>query len=117
MAKAVQLNPRAKKQLEKLGYTVEKVEYWNSFAFRRIDFLGVGDLIALKEGEALIVQVTSRANISSRRNKALASDKLKLWLTVAGCDFIIMGFDKKENGRWRSKTVDINNNLLEQFGE
>ena len=80
---------------------MERVEHFNFFTKRKIDLLGVGDLLALNGKEMLFVQVTSRANVSTRRHKADESDKLKLWLKAGG-KFLILGLDKiADNNRWR----------------
>lgn len=93
------LSVLSKEYLEKKGYTVEKVEHYNTFSHRRIDLLGVGDLLALNGKEILLVQVTSRANLSARQKKGRESEKLALWV-MAGAKFILHGWDKHE-GRWR----------------
>lgn len=91
----------SKKYLEKLGYTVERVEHFNFYSKRRIDLLGVGDLLALNGKELLLVQVTSRENISHRRTKIRDSRKLKLWISAGG-KMVIHGWDKPQH-RWRLK--------------
>lgn len=95
----------SKKYLEKKGYTVERVEYWNSFTHHRVDFLGVADLIALDGTRLLLVQVTSRNSMSTRRNKSLKSEKLKLWLSAGG-EILFHGWDKPAH-RYRLKITDI----------
>ena len=82
----------SKKYLEDKGYTVEKTEYFNFFSKRRMDLLGIGDLLALNGKEILLVQVTSRDNLSTRRRKARENEKLKLWLKAGG-NFILHGWD------------------------
>ena len=42
------------KKLREEGYiTIQVVEYWNSFARRRIDLFGFIDILAIKNGEVL----------------------------------------------------------------
>jgi hypothetical protein len=103
MKKPTALTPKSKKLLEERGYIVERVEYWNHFVNRRIDFLGVADLVALNGQEILLVQVTSSANASSHRKKILQSEKLKLWLKAGGK--MAMHLWKKKNNRWQVKEV------------
>lgn len=98
---ATSLTVLSKRELEKEGYVVERVEHFNFFTKRRVDLLGVGDLLALKKGETLLVQVTSRANLSTRRKKCKESDKLVLWLSAKN-GFILHGWDKYKN-KWRLK--------------
>ena len=49
---------RSRKQLEGIGYHVEKVEYFNAFSHRMKDLWGFIDLLAIKKGEVLAVQTT-----------------------------------------------------------
>jgi len=102
---SVSLTALSKRYLERAGYTVERVEYFNYFTKRRIDLLGVADLLALNGKELLLVQVTSRGNLSSRRRKCLDSDKLKLWLQAGG-SIIFHGWDKPAS-RWRIKIEEL----------
>jgi len=104
------LSVLSKKYLEEKGYVVEKTEHFNFYARKRFDLLGVGDLIALNGKEILLIQVTSKANLSARLEKAKKSQKLKLWM-LAGGKFILMGWYKNAN-KWRVKTIDINKNII-----
>lgn len=89
--------------LEKQGYVVERVEYFNFYTKHRVDLLGIADLLALNGKELLLVQVTSRDHLSTRRIKAETSDKLKLWLQAGG-KFSLHGWDKPKY-RWRIKII------------
>ena len=99
MKSKTSLSVLSKKYLEGKGYVVEKVEHFNFFAKIRMDLLGVGDLLALDGKELLLVQVTSRAHLAERAEKAKNCEKLKLWLSAGG-KFILHGWDKVKN-RWR----------------
>ena len=92
MAKS-NLTPLSRKYLEKLGYYVEKVEYFEFYTKRMHDLLGVADLLALNGKEILLVQVTNRDHLAERRKKCLESDKLKLWLSAGG-KLVLHGWDK-----------------------
>lgn len=71
--------------LRELGYTVQKVEQWNSFAKIRIDLFGFGDILAIREGsKPLIVQTCSATDGARRRDKILANSTARLWLQVGG---------------------------------
>ena len=91
------------RHLERAGYTVERVEHYNWYTKRRVDLLGVGDLLALNGKELLMVQVTSRSNLSHRQRKAEKSDKLKLWISAGG-KLVFHGWDKPKF-RWRLKEI------------
>lgn len=89
------------------GYAlVVKGEHWNSFARIRQDFAGILDLIAFRKGETLGVQVTSRSNMSSRRNK-IADHENTPHLRDAGWSLAIHGWDKGPDNRWRVKVEDV----------
>ena len=95
----------SKHYLEKKGYVVERVEYFNFYTKHRVDLLGVADLLALNGKELLLVQVTSRHNLSARRTKSSKSDKLKLWLSAGG-KIIFHGWDKPKF-RWRLEEQEL----------
>lgn len=97
------LDVRSKDHLVKQGYTVEKTEHYNYFTKRRSDLLGVADLIALDGKDIILVQVTSRSNLSARRRKAERQPKLRLWLEAGG-KFTLHGWDKPKH-RWRLKEI------------
>ena len=69
-----------KRSLEYLrgeGYHCEIVEHWNPFARIRKDLWGWCDILAIRKGEVLAVQVTASA-VSERIKKIMASDTLAL---------------------------------------
>ncbi len=98
MSKQTALAPKSKKWLEGRGFTVEKVEWWNSWAHKRQDLLGVGDFLALNGKELLLVQVTDHTHSDSHKKKALASVKLSLWISAGG--HFVLHLWKKKNNRW-----------------
>jgi hypothetical protein len=105
--KKVFLSPKSVAYMREKGYTTGKVEYWNSFANKRVDLFGFIDLLAMKKGvKGLIgIQVTSRSNISIRKRKAESLEALEIWLS-SGNRFIIHGWDKPEH-RWRLKEEEL----------
>src|ERR1700751_4932922 len=54
---------RSKAYLENAGYLVAITERWNPHAKVRQDMFGFIDMLAVKEGEILGVQTTSRSNM------------------------------------------------------
>lgn len=96
----------SKKALEDEGYLVATVERWNAFARVRQDLFGFVDLLAIKDGETLAVQTTSRVNISARAKK-IADHENTPMVRRAGWKIHIHGWDKGANGRWRVKIVDV----------
>jgi hypothetical protein len=77
MVTKVSPTQRSLAHLRELGYHVEVVEKWNSFTKQRKDLWGWADLLAIKKGEVLAVQVTASA-VSDRIKKIMASDTLAL---------------------------------------
>lgn len=84
---------------------VQKVETWNHFARRRNDLFECWDVLAIKDGETIAVQTTSRGNVSSRAAK-IADAESTPHLRRAGWKLIIHGWDKKD-GAHRLKEVDV----------
>jgi hypothetical protein len=75
MATKTSPTQRSLAHLRELGYHVEVVEKWNSFTKQRKDLWGWADLLAIRKGEVLAVQVTASA-VSDRIKKIMASDTL-----------------------------------------
>lgn len=108
---------RTLKALRDDGYTAEVVEKWNPHTRTRHDLYGFGDVLAFRGKEVLIVQATSRGNMSSRVKKILAEPRAKSWLQDAGgVRFVsVVGWDKdKKTNRWRAKWRPVE---LEEFQE
>lgn len=60
------------------GWTVEVVEHWRRNPVTGVqtkhDLFGLWDILAVRDGETLAVQTTSRTNIGSRLKKIAAAD-------------------------------------------
>jgi hypothetical protein len=84
---------KAKKALAEMGYTVGKVEYWNSFVKRRMDLFGCIDAICMRHGDPLMaLQVTSITNVNARMNKSHA---VALQWVSTGNRFEVWGYTPK----------------------
>jgi hypothetical protein len=92
MATKVSPTQRSLAHLRELGYHVEVVEKWNSFTKQRKDLWGWADLLAIKKGEVLAVQVTASA-VSDRLKKIMASDTLA-FVRDAGIRIEVHGWRK-----------------------
>jgi hypothetical protein len=109
---------------------VEKVEYWNSFAKKRHDLFGFGDiLVGGPDAGFVIVQVTTRKQMSARRRKILGKlqvgDRnpqssadyrvscLLSWLRAGG-RVLVQGWDQPEGRgtRWMLTEWEITEDLL-----
>lgn len=80
-------------------------ERWNPFARIRQDLFGIIDILAIKDGDTIALQVTSYSNIGARVKKITESDALAP-LRKAGWTILVEGWHKKEN-KWVSRIVDL----------
>lgn len=67
---------RAREKLEALGWLVGDVEKWVPQSKKRIDLFGIIDLVAIREGKTLGLQVTSPSNVGSHVTKMLDEPRL-----------------------------------------
>lgn len=88
------------------GWTAEVVERWIPGANVRRDLWGIGDVLAMRADALLLVQCTSRANVSARIRKAQAEPRLRTWLHHASRRFEIWGWGKRQ-GRWNCRVVPV----------
>ena len=95
----------------KLGYTVEKVEYWCGFSRKRKDFLGIIDVIAFNDSIIIGVQDTTWGQVSVRRKKILASPLAWEWLQSPHRTIEIIGHKEPDKSvgrhRWEHKVIPI----------
>jgi len=96
---------RSLKALRDLGYLVEVVEKWNAFTKTRKDLWGWADLLAIRRGEVLAVQVTAQA-VSTRIAKVTASETLAR-VREAGIRVEVHGWRKNAKGRYIQRIVDL----------
>jgi len=99
------LNQQTRKRLTESGYRVELVETYDAFIRQKKDLFGFGDFLAIKKDEVLLVQVTSRSNMSSRRKKIAESPLVGL-VRDANIRIELWGFYKEKN-RWKVKVEDL----------
>ena len=91
--------------LREQGYHCEVVEKWNSFTKQRKDLWGWCDILAIRRGEVLAVQVTA-SGVSSRIKKIMESDTLAL-VREAGIRIEVHGWRKNTKGRYVMRVEDI----------
>jgi carbonic anhydrase len=91
--------------LRELGYLVEVVEKWNSFTRTRKDLWGWADLLAIRRGEVLAVQVTSEG-VSNRVKKVTESETIAR-VREAGVRVEVHGWRKNVKGRYVQRIVDL----------
>ena len=102
---AVNHNQRVLKTLRDDGYMATVVERYDFYTRRRHDLFGLIDILAVGHGHTLAIQVTSRSNMASRRNKMRDSAELAQML-AAGWRVELWGYDKPAH-RWRLKTEQL----------
>jgi len=96
---------RSLEYLREQGYLCEVVEKWNSFTKTRKDLWGWCDILAIREGEILAVQVTS-TGVSSRIKKVMESDTLPI-VRKAGIRVEVHGWRKNVKGRYVMRIEDM----------
>jgi hypothetical protein len=81
--------------LRDLGYTVEVVERWTPSGYGggqiKRDLFGILDLVAVRPGETLGVQTTSRENTAARATKIVESEHIGV-LWAAGWRIVVHGW-------------------------
>ena len=87
------------------GYLVEVVEKWNSFTRTRKDLWGWADLLAIRRGEVLAVQVTSEG-VANRVKKVMDSETIGR-VREAGVRIEVHGWRKNVKGRYVQRIVDL----------
>lgn len=96
---------RSLKYLRDQGYTVAIVEYFNYFTKRRHDLFQFADLMAIRKGEVMLVQVTSGSNVSARVKKITENEHIGA-VRDAGIRVCVHGWRKLKAG-WACKEVDL----------
>jgi hypothetical protein len=87
------------------GWTCEVVEKWNPAVKRRHDLFGIFDVLAIRDGETMGVQVTSYSNVAARIRKIAESEHIAA-IRKAGWRVCVHGWHKPKN-RWICREVDI----------
>ena len=91
--------------LREQGYACEIVERWNPWAKVRQDLFGIGDILAIKDGETLLVQTTSRSNFNARVKKISESEMLPAILK-ARWRVVVHGWGELKDG-WDCKIFEF----------
>ena len=85
---------RSLQLLRQRGYVAEKVEQRLTFrGYVTRDLFGCIDLLAVRPGEIVGIQTTSRSNLASRRTKSLGCPGLVAFLQGGG-RFVLHGWGK-----------------------
>ncbi len=105
---AVSLLPRSTKYLLGQGWVlVETTERWVPHSPIRKDLFGFGDLLAIRPGEALVVQVTTTDHQADRITKITEHPNVG-HVREAGFGIHVHGWMKSlVSGRWELTITDI----------
>lgn len=88
------------------GWLAEVVERWNPHARVRNDLFGFIDVLAIRGGEVLGVQATSRDNVAARVAKI--GDHANVGaVRKAGIRLEVHGWGKMASGRWECLVLDV----------
>lgn len=94
--------------LRERGYVAQVVEQTIRGAgivvFKR-DLFGIGDIIAVRDGETLLVQTTSGSNVAARIAKIAECEHVGA-IRKAGWRLVVHGW-RKLKGRWTVREVDV----------
>jgi hypothetical protein len=93
------LNSRALADLRAEGWLAQVVEQWNSFSHTRKDLFGVGDILAIRGAETLLIQLTSGSAHANRRSKILNNPAVAKWL-AGPRQLQIWSYRKNSKNRW-----------------
>jgi hypothetical protein len=96
---------RSLAHLRDAGYVAEVVERWIPGANVRRDLFGFGDLLAIRAGEVLLVQVTTGDHVAHRLAKIAEAEHVGA-VRAAGIRIVVHGWRKNAAGRWTLREVD-----------
>ena len=96
---------RSLEYLREQGYHCEVVEKWNAWTKQRKDLWTWCDILAIRKGEVLAVQVTA-ADVSKRIKKIQESETVAL-VRDAGIRIEVHGHRKNSKGRYVMRIEDI----------
>lgn len=105
MNKKTNLLAKSIQHLVKEGYICQRVEYFNFYTSRRVDFFNVIDAICCRPGEILAVQTTDHTSASSHRKKIALEPRTRVWLEAGG-KFQLHLF-KKVGRLWQLRIEEI----------
>lgn len=93
--------------LRRGGYLAVPVERWLPAVCRKVDLLGVADVLAVHARDRcfLLVQATSAAHVSDRLKRCRQRPELAVWLAAGGA-FEVWGW-KKIGNHWHVRRVAV----------
>ena len=94
-------------ELRRLGFLAVPVERWLPAVNRKVDLLGVADVLAVHARDRLflLVQATTSTHATDRLARCRRRPELKTWLAAGGL-FAVWGWEKRGE-RWMVRKVAI----------
>jgi hypothetical protein len=96
---------RSFERLRAQGFLPQTIERWNPHAKVRNDLFGFIDVLAIRKGEILGVQATSRDDVSHRAAKIADHPNVSA-VRKAGIRIEVWAWGKMASGRWEVRVVD-----------
>ena len=103
---AISPTQRSLKYLREAGYHVEVVEKTIPRTFIKKDLFGFADLLAIRDDEILLVQVTSGSNVSARVRKIADSEHIDK-VRKAGFTVCVHGWRRNAAKKYVLRVVDL----------
>lgn len=82
-------NKRTYDHYKALGYWMVRVDHFDTRTNRTHDLLGFGDYMALGNGEIILVQLTSYANMGAREKKIRENNHAPYWCKAGGIIHVV----------------------------
>ena len=115
------LTAHSRKKWRAAGYFLEQAEHISRAGkfTRRHDLFGFTDLVAVKAGSIIFLQVTSWSNVSARCNKIAReshgqgqyatpmAEIAKNLMSNLGVRIVVEGWKLDANNRWVSREIEI----------
>lgn len=99
-----------------LGYECDVCERYNAYSQRKNDLFGFADIAAVGHEKLLLIQTTSRSNLSARRKKIKETPAAALCARVPGVQVMLVGWYKAGN-RWTCTVETIGPEFAEESCE
>lgn len=127
--KRADLESKTRELYRKAGYIYDKCEHFG-YSGNRTDLFGFVDGIAVKEGEILFIQTTSRANKAVHLRKMATGEfsigagkktpcygAARALTALANVHLILVVWDQPEgpNTRWRHEITEVTAAMLEEY--
>lgn len=96
---------KALRYLREMGYVADVSE--RSLGKIRRDWCGFADIIAVKHGVTVFVQVTSRAHVKDRLDKVLANEHAMRLVAMPNCMIFVMGYSREDDYMEPGKLVVV----------